>query len=635
MTTLGAEQWQLVASLLDYDSLDVFVNEIRHDPNFRDVYHALTRGPITLEFGHHPVPEMRKAKYRDISVVLSSDFREGMFRDYLERNWPEIRSIDWQGAVDAIPPQLYDMIHRVAVHPVDSVVPSVGQLTRLREILYKDLAMDATLDLSGLRELKKITLTAVFDGPLVTLDLPPSLEEIAIKNVLVKFKNSEFPSLRAYTTNIDGTPIFPWGTSARSFPELTTIHSRASPGAYSLIQMVSSQLKTLTCPVALRELPQGLTFYDNLQKIDSPVHTTTFPPGLQHLRTNKSDGIPDTVTALHLKTRLGEDFTVPASVTDFSLEGTFHGSLFNTCGNLTKLSIVSHLCEGYLDFGGETDVHLALENLEFLEITGYRLDTLVVDAPVETLRVTRCGLRAIEVPQSVREVDLSHNKLTEVPVDRRFTRLLDLNLSHNALQGPKLELEPPNLETVELGSPELTELKIPRSLRRIDRLHDSVREMYTDHPDGKIHLLINQSPTNPEASYVYDQRTTRVELHVTRAQVDHNPSLLELPTPLTRARLFCESDCFGLLDDSYSIRVLEFHSHDGPTEDNPVVVPSSVESLEIAVTSLANDTAYIKVLGETTKLRELFITGPKKCRYQFVGTNQPRFRYFNGERVDE
>lgn len=628
---LPPDEWATVALFLDNRLLRALVTALR-GPRYHPIVRAITKGPATLLLTEFPGPEIEQV-YHLLTIKYLGGWKNGLVRDFINDHYDEIVGLEYAESLDRVPVELRSKVTEVYLKLQKPPVQGFENITTVHlPVMY---LLEDLMDFTRFRRLRRVSVDKGLchkKNPVCYLALPPLVEELHFDGSLAKFANVDFPLLRLfYYGHFCGPLQFHEDTTSASFPKLTHLEWRTMRGINQVLPLWGASLTSVKswCPI-------------NKKFRHLPCFAGIGPDGLPltEFYGTLGDTIPPTATYVNLCSFVSKSFTLPPLVTELSLNHKFDPGFFPSCSNLRLLEIRSS-CDDVYDLWDLSGMRSLRSLSVFLvEVKHVRLPGLV-----ENVEMVGCGIRSIEVPVLIVSLNVSTNKLTEVPVDRRHENLRKLNVEDNPLAGPTVVFSLPNLEELHAYSVRVPHIVVPKSLPTAKWAQEVTTVSYLGEPveEGTICLLRQQEVDhkkdvfqNAIQRYRYHPDTTEVKLTCSGI---YNPSKLEFP-PLMRATItFDRVTPHNIVHalQKCSVRYLEVKLDRWPNGKYPLEIPALVESLRIHNEGLHKvGKASIKCLGKNPQLRELFITTPKfeYCNaYRFVGKNRPNLKYVNGFRT--
>lgn len=687
MLQLTSDEVYYIASLLDFDLLELLALAVRCDQRFQHIYRVIGQVPVTLHMRQLPNSRMFRAAQwcRHLVLEIWNDLDEGIVQEFIGRHIDRVVSINQYGELTwnqkwALYVKEYEIIHNVNSVRTLQDICFFENLQRLRLRLgYPDASLPR-LDLPHLREVSVEGLwrryyPEIFLGPKVSL-FEFDGREGGPKSV-PKFMTADFPSLkRLVLRKMDAEPQFAQETSLASFPCLGVLEWKFNvPDINDILPLLGMALEVINCDQPVEKYPHGIKYIQN-----SVYNVPEWPPGLLSVSTSWCHNLPNSIQKLHLLDGVPDEFEPPSQLAELQLSGSFNFKLLNACHNVQTLCFKGlsrpTTSKVSLDFAG-------MPNLRKLSITSYAFNELNIPPPVEEitldmcrllevaipklvirlkiknikftkapfdhtycnlreLEVFRCGLELAEVPVQVVKLNVRGNMLTEIPVGESHTALEELDISMNPLMGPQVTVDVPNLKVLRLPlNQQIDTLVVPRSLKNLVKPSSTTTVAFVGEPVIKrcISLLPNEffSMSDDDQAYRYHPETTEVMLDL---GASWNPTLLTFP-PLELAHVRFR-DNFPLLKfetifTGLSIRYLTLFMFHRPTKEYPLGIPSLVEWLGLHLWADSGDvTVGLKCLEPNPRLKELVITSGRSQQpvpWSFVDESQPKIKYVNGTKL--
>lgn len=589
------------------------------------------------------------------SVEFHGECRPGLVHEFLVANVHKINYLSWNyESIEDIPHEFRKYVHALNAKCFYQPELKLDQFPNLRCLNLPDLKGNPTIDFTGLTQFKFLAVDSKNASSTLTVNLPPTVDSIIVKNCGVTFLNQDFSEvidLRLF--HYKNLLKFHQNTLALSFPKLRSL---VWLGLNHDPMLIVPSLKLMLVLTLVETLPPNVhrVQFTGSQQFVPP----SWPSGITYLLTACCTNLPDTLTDLRLSCSTPELFRVPPLVKTLRLPG-FHRKLFESCANLEEFGLegAAHQTPledlGY-DFGTMT-------NLKVLSMMNYPVKKILVRASVEKIIIVNCGLESIDIPTLVKSVELRDNQLTAVPVGKEHVKLLLIDLYNNPLKGIGLGFFLPNLEEIYIGPlnrpPEIMlyseanlrqalhgvikarHFSIPPTLKKFC-YHGPIQTMEYNNANiiklGTVRLMKNQRVGGQGDEYTYHPDTTTLDLEV----VSHNPSLFSFP-PLIEAQIFYALPPLDFLSDMLVqclIRYLRLRLNVWPDFATPLRIPPLVESLTLIweynkppYNQPQTEIPVIECVGEKPRLRELFIDATHDM-VDFMGS-QPEVVYVNGRRI--
>ncbi|CAN3502003.1 hypothetical protein DICA1_D21792 [Diutina catenulata] len=480
--------------------------------------------------------------------------------------------------------------------------------------LMAQKSKDIEVDLSDMIHLKRVSL-----GVGGIFSLPPNVEDLLLNASNITITSSEFNCLQRLTIHSFrylSTAHISMPLALKQFPVLQelclwraveTEVDRWLCLAPNLRRLVTSSppSRPELYPESLESLEDNFITYDhdldfsyllNLKSLTLEyAHEIdiNLPHGLEELNvpTRNIKVYPNSLRKLKIARRYGSSSDVigvklPDHVEEFETQGfavDMSMLLSNPLPRLKSIVLNLSILSNMTDFSGLA----ALKNLE-MRNTAVSIEK--VAAPnLESLVISRAGLTQIpDVPSTLTSLDLSENKIENVPDFERFFHLKSLNLASNNIGG-SLVIKAPKLESLFCNHNSITRLVVTSSqIHTVRAVWDKLVSL-SSQPTKTPHLEL---PPNPEELCLvmkgrplkYHSRTTSIRL---RLSSRFNQSFLDFPSQLQSLDLrdykASSESLTQCLKSLSTLRRLKLTNITVKTSPNMrFILPNSLESLTVS-----------------------------------------------------